>query len=171
MNTKDRRKAVRAYLEASAEPVSATTLAEQFGVSRQVIVGDIALLRAGGADIMATPRGYAMQQNRKSGFVRAVACSHNASDMEEELCAIVDQGAVVLDVIVEHPVYGLLTGQLQLFSRHDISEFLHRVREEGATPLSQLTGGIHLHTLRCPDESTFRRVRSSLRKKGFLLEG
>lgn len=171
MNTRERRKAVGAYLEASAEPVSATTLAEQFGVSRQVIVGDIALLRAGGSSIQATPRGYLLNRRREAGFVRAVACCHDGAAMEEELCAIIDQGAVVLDVMVEHPVYGLLTGQLQLFSRHDVWEFIRRVREEGATPLSQLTGGAHMHTLRCPDEATFRRVRSVLRKKGFLLEG
>ena len=43
------------------------------------------------------------------------------------------------------------------------------VEEHGARPLSALTGGIHLHTVRCPDEKTFRRVRKSLEAENFLL--
>ena len=37
-------------------PMSATTIAGLFSVSRQIIVGDIALLRAGGVQILATAR-------------------------------------------------------------------------------------------------------------------
>ena len=34
-----------------------------------------------------------------------------------------------------------------------------------------LTEGIHLHTLSCPSEDAFRRVRTALREMGVLLEG
>ena len=40
--------------------LSASALAAKFGVSRQIIVGDIALMRAGGVDIVSTARGYSV---------------------------------------------------------------------------------------------------------------
>ena len=90
--------------------------------------------------------------------------------MEAELNTMVDQGCTVLDVIVEHPIYGQLTGSLQLHSRYDVQQFIARCREADAAPLSLLTEGIHLHTLSCPDETRYRLVLSSLRELGFLLE-
>ena len=104
------------------------------------------------------------------GLLRQVATRHDAAGMEAELNAVVDQGCSVLDVIVDHPVYGQLTGPLQLSSRYDVSQFLARCTASDARPLSDLTGGIHLHTLSCPDEAAFQRVRESLRALGVLLE-
>ena len=169
MQAKERRQAIFAHLSQSSRPVSAGHLAERFSVSRQVIVGDVALLRAAGADISATPRGYVILRDHQ-GLRRRVACRHDAAGMEAELCAVVDQGCSVLDVIVEHPVYGQLTGPLQLSSRYDVSQFLRRCGEE-AKPLSDLTGGIHLHTLSCPDEDAYQRVLAALRELNVLLEG
>ena len=162
-----RRQAVAQALEEAVGPVSAAALAERFSVSRQIIVGDVALLRAGGTDILATPRGYLLG-GRGGGVERTVACVHAPEEMERELNAIVDAGGEVVDVIVEHPVYGQLTGLLGVRSRYDVAEFVRR-EEHGARPLSALTGGIHLHTVRCPDEKTFRRVRKSLEAENFLL--
>ena len=168
MRAEERRQAILEHLRQSSRPVSAGLLAERFSVSRQVVVGDVALLRASGADISATPRGYVILKADR-GLIRRVACRHDGLGMEAELCAVVDQGCSVLDVIVEHPVYGQLTGPLQLSSRYDVGQFLSRCA--GARPLSDLTGGIHLHTLSCPDEDAFRRVRDVLRDLGVLLEG
>ena len=106
-----RRQAVAQALEEAVGPVSAAALAERFSVSRQIIVGDVALLRAGGTDILATPRGYLLG-GRGGGVERTVACVHAPEEMERELNAIVDAGGEVVDVIVEHPVYGQLTGLL-----------------------------------------------------------
>lgn len=75
----------------------------------------------------------------------------------------------VVDVIVEHPLYGQLTGPLQLSSRYDVAQFI--ARSHTAQPLSVLTGGIHLHTLLCPSEDAYRRELDALRQAGFLLEG
>ena len=83
---------------------------------------------------------------------------------------MVDQGCTVENVIVEHPVYGQLTGPLDLSSRYDISEFLRRVEENAARPLSLLTDGIHLHTLRCPGEEAFQRAAAALEEAGFLVK-
>ena len=80
-------------------------------------------------------------------------------------------GCTVLDVIVDHPIYGQLTGPLQLSSRYDVAQFIVRCAQADAQPLSNLTEGIHLHTLSCPNEDAFRRVQSALREMGVLLEG
>ena len=170
MDAQTRRETIAQRLRQSPTPVSASALARECSVSRQVVVGDVALLRAAGADISATPRGYVILRAGR-GLTRRVACRHDGLGMEAELCAMVDQGCAVLDVIVEHPVYGQLTGPLQLSSRYDVGQFITRCTESDARPLSDLTGGIHLHTLSCPDEDAFRRVREVLGTLGVLWEG
>lgn len=169
MNTTQRRTHILDYLKQADRPLSATALARRLSVSRQIIVGDVALLRAGGEEVTATPRGYVLDGPRP-GIVRTVACVHSGADMERELTLVVDQGCTVENVIVEHPVYGQITGPLALSSRYDVGEFLRRVRECGAQPLSALTDGVHLHTLRCPDEGGFERARAALDQAGFLVK-
>ena len=169
MRAEERRQAIRETLQRSEQPVSATALASQFSVSRQVIVGDIALLRAAGADISATPRGYVILQEA-TGFVRQVACQHDFAGMEAELNAMVDQGCTVVDVIVEHPIYGQLTGPLQLSSRYDVDQYMERMASSDARPLSLLTEGIHLHTLSCPGSEALAHLKENLRQMGVLLE-
>ena len=167
MKAEERRRAIAKTLTAE-HPVSATALAGQFSVSRQIIVGDIALLRAAGLDIVATPRGYKLGET--TGLLRAVACVHSAQETETELLAMVDNGCTVLDVIVDHPVYGQLTGPLQLSSRYDVQQFLDRCAQSDARPLSDLTEGIHLHTISCPDEASWQRVLDALRRMHILIE-
>lgn len=167
MDALQRRQQIMFQLQHTAQPISASILAKQLGVSRQVIVGDVALLRAGGASISATPRGY-MMGRPSTRLLKTLACCHTAQDMEAELLAMVDNGCTVLDVIVEHPIYGQLTGPLHLSNRFEVNQFIQRSKD--ASPLSLLTEGIHLHTLSCPDEETFDRVAQALRALGFLLE-
>jgi len=169
MNAEARRTAILSLLSQADTPVSAANLAARFSVSRQIIVGDVALLRAAGEQISATPRGYVLQRDR-DGLVRTVACVHTTGQTEQELCIMVDNGCTVLDVVVEHPIYGQITGQLQLTSRYDVRQFVERLETEGGEPLSALTGGIHLHTLQCPDESAYERTRQDLKRAGILLE-
>ena len=97
-----------------------------------------------------------------------MACRHEAADMERELEIMVDNGCTVLDVMVDHPVYGQLTGALRLSSRYDVRQFIQRAG--AAQPLSLLTEGVHLHTLVCPDEDALRRVLEELNEQGFLLD-
>ncbi len=172
MGARTRRSQVEAVLRRSEGPVSASVLAAQFGVSRQIIVGDIALLRAAGAPIIATPRGYLLEQAHvDASQYYTIACRHTTPEqLLEELCLAVDQGAVVVDVIVEHPVYGQITGQLEVRSRYDAERFAQALARSSSAPLSLLTGGIHLHTLRCPDRDCFDRVCAALRRAGILVD-
>ena len=153
MHSDERRKAIADVLRAADAPISASALAEKFSVSRQIIVGDIALLRSSG---------------EARGILRRVAVKHTPQEMEAELNAIVDNGCTVIDVIVDHPIYGQLTGPLQISNRYEVSQFIERCKK--AEPLSSLTDGIHLHTLSCPDEAAFERTKSALRALRVLLE-
>ncbi|HHY35966.1 MAG TPA: transcription repressor NadR [Firmicutes bacterium] len=171
MNSEERRRKIMEILTQAGEPVTGSTLASNLKVSRQVIVQDIALLRAQGQKILATPGGYTVLEAEPAagGIVKLVAVKHGRSETQDELYTMVDSGAEVIDVTVDHPVYGQLTGQLSLKTRSDVDRFIRTMEESGAGLLSSLTGGVHLHTVRVPDLETFERLGGALRSKGFLL--
>lgn len=168
MTAEQRRSRISARLHEAHQPISATALAKELSVSRQIIVGDVALLRAAGQAITATARGYVIPDAGETGLPRQVACRHDGTGTRDELNAMVDCGCTVVDVIVDHPVYGQLSAPLHLRSRLDVEQFMARM--EGAAPLSQLTDGIHLHSLSCPDEASYEHLKARLRQLGFLAE-
>ena len=130
--------------------------------------GDVALLRAGGAQIDATPRGYQLHPAQK-GYVGILACVHSTEEeMRTELYTIVDQGGIVEDVAVENSLYGELRGNLNLASRYDVDNFIQQAKNTPESLLSRMTGGVHLHTLHCPDADSFERIRQALDEKGIL---
>jgi len=168
MTAAERRTAVLAEIRNSEKPLSAATLAQKFGVSRQAVVGDIALLRALGNEIIATARGYLVSQ--AEGILATIVCTHTMENMALELNAIVDNGCTVLDVCVEHPVYGEIIGGLNLSSRYDVAEFMEKLETESAPPLYSLTGGVHVHNLSCPSKEALERVRIKLKELGILFD-
>ena len=168
MTAAERRNEIKKTLAAENSPISASVLAAKFSVSRQVIVGDIALLRTAGENISATPRGYIIVRT-DTGIMHQIVCRHTDEDIIEELNAIVDHGCSVVNVIVDHPVYGELTGELRISSRYDVGIFYKTLCEAAAPPLSSLTGGIHIHTVSCPDEEAFHRVEQVLKERGILI--
>ncbi len=165
----DRRNKIVEMIKKSDKPISASKLAKVFGISRQIIVGDVALLRAAGTHIIATPRGYVLHQNNDE-CTYVLAVKHEKKDLSDELYTIVDLGGYIVDVIVEHPLYGQLTGELHLSSRYDVDQFLKKVNDNQAKPLSQLTDGLHLHTVRCANLDTYQRIVEALKTKGYLFE-
>jgi uncharacterized protein len=145
-------------------------LARRLRVSRQCLVQDVAILRAGGEQIVATPRGYRLPENSPSPHRAILACRHAPERTEEELEILVDHGVKILDVIVEHPLYGELRGSLALESRADVRDFLTQVRASRAALLSSLTGGVHLHTVEASRPEMIVRAKVRLRARGFLLK-
>ena len=132
------------------------------------MVGDVALLRAAGTQIDATPRGYQLHPAAR-GCTGILACVHSTADqMREELYTVVDQGGVVVDVAVENPLYGELRGNLNLASRYDVDHFIQQASDTPECLLSRMTGGVHLHTLSCPTEEAFHRIEAALDAKGLL---
>lgn len=149
-------------------PLTASFLAEKLSVSRQIIVSDVAILRASGEDIIATSKGYILgKPSEDYPFVGILVCKHTAEQLAAELYTIVDLGGTVIDVAIEHAIYGELSGKLELASRYDVDRFLTRVKEEkNAVPISTLTGGIHLHRIGCRDQESFDRIRAKLLELG-----
>ncbi len=129
LTTETRREKIKEMLQKTDHPVTASSLAEHFSVSRQIIVGDIALLRASGLQILATPRGYLMdspsvQEDKNLGMI---ACRHTPEQLRDELYTIVDGGATVVDVTIEHTLYGELSGKW-IASRYDADAFIRESR-------------------------------------------
>ncbi|MGI6093372.1 MAG: transcription repressor NadR [Veillonellaceae bacterium] len=171
MDTKERRTAILNILMGAAKPVTGTVLAKKLGVSRQIIVGDIALLRASGIDVYATPQGYVVPAKGEDRKIRAtLACHHTREGTGDELNIIVDNGGKVLDVVVEHPLYGEIRANLMLSSRREVDEFLKKLALSGAEPLSIVTGGVHLHTVEISDRQALEKIEEQLKANGILLK-
>jgi len=170
MDTKERRAKLLEKLKEASEPLTGTWLAKEFSVSRQVIVGDFAILRAAGTAVYATPQGYVLPTVESPKTIRVkLACKHERENLEQELAIIIDNGGKVLDVIVEHPIYGELIANLMLASRRDLTEFLRKLNDSHAEQLASITGGVHVHTVEVPDYETLSRIKDELRIKGILL--
>ena len=164
-----RRKELMKLLQNEIRPLSGTELARLFGVSRQVIVQDIALLRATDRNILSTNKGYVLyhpeQEEERSR--RILASHHDKERMQEELYLIVDNGGCVCDVVVEHEIYGQLSADLILKNRRDVNEFVKKMGEISDQPLNVLTGGIHFHTVEAESEEILDCIEEQLRERGF----
>ena len=168
MNGADRREQILEILRNSKRPVSGSALAERLGVSRQVIVQDMALLRTGtDMEIISTYRGYILMEPEQP-CRRVFKVRHSREDTEKELKIIVDLGGRVEDVFIYHSVYGVVRGQLQIASRRDIAAFLKRLAESISAPLMQITDDFHYHTVAADDSETLERIFEALEEKGFL---
>jgi transcriptional regulator of NAD metabolism len=148
------------------EPLTGGELAKICGVTRQVVVHDIAILRASGEPIVSTPRGYWLQVVDPQQQRSVLSVSHPPEKTEIELQILVDHGIHVLDVIVEHPIYGELRGALRLSSRRDVALFLQQVRNASAPLLSSLTDGNHFHTVEFPDQMRLDEAILELQRHG-----
>ena len=169
MNGDKRRLAILSRLKEADKPISATTLAEGFSVTRQIIVADIALLRAAGHSIRAEHRGYVLDAD-KNGILKRIVVKHGKDSVQDEFYAIVDNGGRVLDVIVEHSVYGMISVKLNIATRFDSDTFVSKINEAGVNPLSLLTEGLHIHTVSVPDEQSFERIVNKLTELKIYIE-
>ena len=165
-----RRTKVLAMIKKSDSALSASFLAKELSVSRQVIVGDVALLRAEGQEIIATARGYIFQNVAKTNqYTRKIACQHTPEQTIDELYLLVDSGVCVEDVVIEHEVYGELTGYLGIESRADVDLFIKKLETSKSRLLSELTEGIHLHTLKCRNKEHFDEIKDAMEKARYLV--
>lgn len=171
MDGESRRREIVELLNTENEPLSGTSLAKRMGVSRQVIVQDIALLRATNKNILSTNRGYVLYGKQEGSLTckRVLAVKHTDEQMREELYCIVDSGAKVLDVIVEHELYGQIAVDLFINSRRDVDEFMDKLLANTARPLKELTGDIHFHTIEAVSEEILDAVERGLKDKQFLI--
>ena len=168
MDGEQRRIEIVKKLSSSEKPISASTLAQSYEVSRQVIVQDIALLRASGYDILATARGYILNKEIEMMQQRILIVKHDRTQTEEELNIIIDNGGRVRNVIVSHPIYGQLVGDLMLKTRRDIKQFVAKLNETDAMPLLNLTDGVHMHTIEAISKEDLDIIEEELERQGFI---
>lgn len=167
----NRRHLILDLLKNAKDPITGGDLAKEANVSRQVIVGDISLLKAKNEPIIATSQGYMyLSESPSNLYERTVACLHTPNETEEELNLLVDLGVMIKDVTVEHPVYGDLTASLHISSRKDVTQFIHKVQTKKASYLLELTNGIHMHTLSASNKEKLEDAVHALEKRGFLVQ-
>ncbi|MGB7999891.1 MAG: transcription repressor NadR [Anaerobacillus sp.] len=168
----NRRLLLLQWLKESEKPLTGSDLSKRTNVSRQVIVQDISLLKARNEPIIATSQGYIMfnKEENKVKREKVIACQHSPDDTKNELYTIVDNGGTIKDVTVEHPVYGDLTASLFVSNRLEADQFLAKLSATNASLLSELTSGVHLHTIEASSNAQLAAVCNALREQGFLLE-
>lgn len=169
MNSKDRRKHIKELLIKNDKPQKGQQIAENLGVTRQVIVKDIAILRAEGNNIIATPDGYMCPKELESNVKRIIAVSHEKGAIKDELECIIKFGGVIKDVIIEHPLYGEIRAMIMVKTAFDIQNFMNKLNKYDAKPLSKLTNGVHLHTIQAEDEDIMDKIINELKLKGYLI--
>lgn len=167
-----RRERILEMLRREEQPVSGSLLAARMGVSRQVIVQDIALLRVTDKNILSTNKGYILNREKKNSSKkkRTYRVKHRREEIQDELYTFVDLGGRVLDVVVEHGIYGQIMADLIINSRADAEAFVRKVNENKTKPLNDLTDGLHYHTVEADSEEILDRIGEALEKKGYLIK-
>lgn len=163
-----RRENLIKILKSKQDPVSGGELSKLLGVSRQVIVQDIALLRANDYNILSTTKGYLLYQSDQPKTKRSFRVKHSTAQIEDELCTIVDNGGRLLDVHVIHDIYGEIVTELIIRNRNDVYDFVKKVKEEEIVPLKELTAGVHHHTIEADSEEILDRIEKALKEKNYL---
>lgn len=191
MTGEERRNELLNTISESAAPISGAALAKKYQVSRQVIVQDMALLRAAHHEIYATPKGYVILQSKMDNAtveeqdlqtshktthksskpaLREYKVAHTDEQIEDELNTIVDMGGRVLDVSIRHEVYGTIRGDLPIRCRRQVQDFMEEIRSGKSKPLKNLTsGGIHYHNVEADSEETLDVIEQELKRKGYLI--
>ena len=164
MTGEQRRNEIRQMLNAAQEPMSGTALANALHVSRQVIVQDIALMRAEQLPILSTNKGYLLRpdqtpaaQPKRVFFVR-----HTTAQVLEEFMTVIELGGRILDVAVEHELYGSIRTELLIDNARDAEEFAERLMRCRDNPLKVLTDDCHFHTVCAPSEKLLELIEQEI---------
>ncbi len=156
-------------LRSRGDAVTGNEIAKQLGISRQLVVQLIRRAREEGFRIISSVKGYSLKERQLAR--RVIVVQHAAEDIGDELRTIVAEGARVIDVIVRHPVYGEIKGDLNLETDEDVSRFLALLRGSGGAPLLSLSkDGVHMHTIEAADQHVIDRIVQMLDEKGYLLK-
>lgn len=170
LSGRERREIIIKLMQESGRPISGAALGRDTGVSRQVVVQDIALLRTEGYNILSTPKGYIIDSSKESGCRRTIKVCHTNEQIEDELQTIVDYGGKVIDVMVNHKVYGKVKADLEIKNRRDVKKFCDDLKSGKSTPLLNVTSGYHFHTITAESEEILDEIEAELAKKGYIAE-
>lgn len=166
MNVEERRGEILNVLRQAKTPIAAKTLADRFNVSRQVIVQDMAVIRASTPGISSTCRGYVMQQ--PAACYREYKVCHDADQMALEFNLIVDCGGHIKNISISHRVYGRITTDIDVRSRQDVNDFIQNFENSKSTMLSSATYGYHYHLVEADSEERLDLIQERLQQAGIL---
>lgn len=166
MNVEERRNEILSILRNSSEPVSAKELAVRFRVSRQVIVQDMAVIRASTDGIVSTYQGYVLHKNQ--GCFREFKVCHDNSRVEQELSIIVNCGGKVKNVSISHRIYGRISAELDITSQQDVKEFMEQISSGMSTLLGNATSGYHYHLVEAANSERLDLIEKRLDEAGIL---
>lgn len=169
MNSQARRKEIMRLLEDAEGYITAQKMADKFGVTRQVIVSDIGVLRAGGNKIVAAKSGYCIDRMDDGMITDSIVCRHSAEDTLKEFYIVLECGGIICNVIIEHPIYGQIGADLNIRSRSDADAFVLKAKASKASQLSELTDGLHIHTVKVPTQEAYEEMRRRLSEAGILV--
>lgn len=168
MKAEVRRNEILSLIGNAESPLPANVLAERFNVSRQVIVQDIAILRANGYDVTATNRGYVL--NSEIQATRIFKCRHSLEEIVDEGVLITDLGGRIEDIFVNHRIYGRIAARLGLYNRIHAEELYRSLVSGASKPLMSVTDGYHYHTVSADSEEILDLIEQKLRSSGYLIE-
>lgn len=166
MNGSERRSKIIEILKSADRAVPGVELAKLLDVSRQIIVQDMALLRANGTEITSTHKGYVITAEACASRVFKVL--HTEDEVEEELNLYVDFGGKVADVFVYHKIHGVIKVDLNINSRMDVKRYMEDISTGKSTQLMKLTSNYHYHTITADSEEILDLIQKELAAKGFL---
>ena len=171
MTGAERRTQILQMLKTQGSPLSGTALAKAFGVSRQVIVQDIALIRAEHHGILSTNKGYIYRaENAEQDLPKRVFfVRHTTDQVLDEFLTVTELGGTVLDVAVEHELYGQIRVDMLIETPQDARDFVKRLAHCRDNPLKVLTDDCHCHTIAAPSEKLLDLIEAELRDKGYLV--
>ncbi|MBS4913421.1 MAG: transcription repressor NadR [Veillonella sp.] len=165
MNKKEkRRQGLLSILSQTTTPLTGEVLAQSYGVTRQVIVNDMAALRDAGYPIQSTVKGYEISKVSTEGILRTITCRHTPEDTLTELHTIIELGGMVHNVSVTHDVYGNLTAPLPIKTEADIEGFLNKQKNSASGLLSKLNNGLHTHLIEAPTLEAMERIIKTLQE-------
>jgi transcriptional regulator of NAD metabolism len=171
MDGEERRKELLGILSKIEIPVPGHELAKKLRVSRQIIVQDIALLRVQDHNILSTNKGYMIYKSNhhEHRCERVFYVNHTQGQVLDEFYTIIDLGGRVLNLFIEHELYGQIQVDLIINNRVDAKEFVDKLDCCTAKPLNTLTDGWHYHTVEAASERLLDLIEDELRKRNYLL--
>ncbi|MGL5617253.1 MAG: 3H domain-containing protein [Sarcina sp.] len=171
MTADDRRESIKQILFTADKAINGTELAKDLGVTRQIIVQDIALLRANGISIFSTNKGYILKnnfENKSSKFEKIFEVIHDVNAIETELNTIVDNGGKIISTMIRHPIYGEISVSMSISCRRDVKNFLEKINNSEFIPLTTLTKERHFHKIQCDSLESLNLIELELKNLGYL---
>lgn len=168
MNSTGRKDLIIDRLKNTNAPVSGQLLAEICEVSRQIIVRDIALIRAEGYDIISTNRGYMLSESIQE-VSRIFKVYHTEEQMVDECYSIVDMGGKIVNIMVNHRVYGKMEAELSINSRRKADAYIESIHNGKSSPLEKITSNYHYHEIAAENEDVLDEIEKMLKEKGYLV--